>query len=61
MRVSAGRNNLNHLNEAYGFDITDALIAQVAKRIRARLRGKDHLGRYNYHRGVWLLHAMPAP
>jgi len=39
--------HLGHLNEAYGFDVADAVIAQVGKRIRARLRSKDHLGRYS--------------
>jgi len=39
--------HLGHLNEAYGFDVADAVISQVAKRIRARLRGKDYLGRYS--------------
>lgn len=39
--------HLGRLNEAYGFDITEEVIAQVAKRIRARLRGKDHLGRFS--------------
>ncbi len=38
-------NNLGRLNEAYGFETADEVIAQVAKRIRARLRGKDYLGR----------------
>ena len=35
--------HLGHLNEAYGFDVADEVIAQVGKRIRARLRGKDSL------------------
>jgi diguanylate cyclase (GGDEF)-like protein len=39
--------HLSHLNEAYGFDVGDAVVAQVGKRIRARLRGKDHLGRFS--------------
>ncbi len=38
--------HLGRLNEAYGFDVTEDVIAQVAKRIRARLRGKDYLGRF---------------
>jgi diguanylate cyclase (GGDEF)-like protein len=37
--------HLGHLNEAYGFEVTEDVIAKVAKRIRARLRGKDHMGR----------------
>jgi diguanylate cyclase (GGDEF)-like protein len=38
--------HLGRLNEAYGFDVTEDVIAEVAKRIRARLRGKDHFGRF---------------
>ncbi|MGH6664389.1 MAG: EAL domain-containing protein [Pseudolabrys sp.] len=37
--------HLANLNEAYGFDAAEEVIAQVAKRIRPRLRGKDYLGR----------------
>lgn len=39
--------HLGHLNEVYGFDVTEDVIAKVAKRIRARLRSKDHLGRFS--------------
>lgn len=39
--------HLGHLNEAYGFDVTEQVIAKVAGRIRARLRGKDYLGRFS--------------
>ncbi len=39
--------HLANLNESYGFDIAEDVIAQVAKRIRARLRGKDYLGRFS--------------
>ncbi len=39
--------HLAHLNESYGFDVAEDVIAQVAKRIRARLRGKDQLGRFS--------------
>ena len=52
--------HLGRLNEAYGFETTDDVIAQVAKRIRARLRGKDHFGRISGNKfGVVLdqLHA----
>ncbi|HXX26083.1 MAG TPA: EAL domain-containing protein [Pseudolabrys sp.] len=38
---------LGELNEAYGFDATEEVIAKVAKRLRAKLRGKDHLGRFS--------------
>jgi diguanylate cyclase (GGDEF)-like protein len=42
--------NIDHLarvNEAFGFDVADAVILDVAKRIRARLRGGDVLGRFS--------------
>jgi diguanylate cyclase (GGDEF)-like protein len=52
--------HLGHLNEAYGFEIADAVIAQVGKRIRARLRGKDHLGRFSGNKfGVILNSCTP--
>jgi len=39
--------HLAQLNESYGFDAAEEMIAQVAKRVRARLRGKDFLGRFS--------------
>jgi diguanylate cyclase (GGDEF)-like protein len=39
--------NLARINEAYGYDIADEVIAAVAKRLRARMRGADVLGRYS--------------
>jgi diguanylate cyclase (GGDEF)-like protein len=39
--------NLARINESYGFDTADQVIAGVAKRIRSRMRGKDTLGRYS--------------
>ena len=52
--------HLSHLNDAYGFDVGDAVIAQVGKRIRARLRGKDHLGRFSGNKfGVVLTTCTP--
>jgi diguanylate cyclase (GGDEF)-like protein len=39
--------NLARINEAYGFDIADEVIAAVGKCIRSQLRAKDHLGRYS--------------
>jgi diguanylate cyclase (GGDEF)-like protein len=51
---------LGRLNDAYGFDTTEDVIAQVAKRIRARLRGKDHLGRFSGNKfGVLLTQCTP--
>jgi diguanylate cyclase (GGDEF)-like protein len=52
--------HLGRLNEAYGFDITEDVIAQVAKRLRARLRGKDHIGRFSGNKfGVILTQCTP--
>ncbi|HEY5305318.1 MAG TPA: phosphodiesterase [Pseudolabrys sp.] len=52
--------HLANLNEAYGFDIAEDVIAQVAKRIRARLRGKDYLGRFSGNKfGVILTNCTP--
>jgi diguanylate cyclase (GGDEF)-like protein len=52
--------HLGRLNEAYGFDTTEEVIAQVAKRIRSRLRGKDHFGRFSGNKfGVVLTSCTP--
>jgi diguanylate cyclase (GGDEF)-like protein len=40
-----GIDHLARINEAYGFDVADEVIRAVAKRLRARMRGKDTLGR----------------
>ena len=51
---------LGHLNEAYGFDVTDDLIGQVAKRIRMRMRAKDRLGRISGNKfGIILTRCAP--
>jgi diguanylate cyclase (GGDEF)-like protein len=42
-----GIDNLARINESYGFDIADQVIAAVAKRLRSRMRGKDTLGRFS--------------
>ncbi len=39
--------NLAQINESYGFDVTDEVIAEVAKRLHSRMRGKDTLGRFS--------------
>jgi diguanylate cyclase (GGDEF)-like protein len=39
--------NLGRINESYGFDVADQVIAAVAKRVRSRMRGKDTLGRFS--------------
>jgi diguanylate cyclase (GGDEF)-like protein len=43
----AAVDNLAGVNEAYGFDVADEVIATVAKRLRAKLRGGDCLGRFS--------------
>jgi len=42
-----GIDHLARINDAFGFDIADQVISDVAKRIRARLRGGDMLGRFS--------------
>src|SRR3954471_11590636 len=42
-----GIDNLGRVNDAFGFDVADAVIAEVGKRIRAKLRGGDVLGRFS--------------
>jgi diguanylate cyclase (GGDEF)-like protein len=52
--------HLGRLNETYGFETTEEIIAEVAKRIRARLRGKDHFGRFSGNKfGVVLTSCTP--
>src|SRR6185503_15171356 len=51
-RVSCGFmlvliDNLARLNEAYGFSVADEAINAVAKRLRAKMRGGDQLGRFS--------------
>jgi diguanylate cyclase (GGDEF)-like protein len=39
--------NLSSINESYGFEATDQVIAEVAKRLHTRMPGKDTLGRFS--------------
>ena len=39
--------HLARINDAFGFDVADGVISEVARRIRARLRGGDVLGRFS--------------
>jgi diguanylate cyclase (GGDEF)-like protein len=52
----AAIDNLGRINDAYGFDIADEVIAVVGKRIRSHMRGKDHLGRYSGNKFGLILH-----
>src|SRR4030081_798481 len=42
-----GIDHLARVNDAFGFDVADGVIAEVGKRIRTRLRGGDVLGRFS--------------
>ena len=42
-----GIDHLARVNDAFGFDVADAVIAEVGTRIRARLRAGDVLGRFS--------------
>ena len=56
----AAIDNLDRLNEGYGFDVADEVLAQIAKRIRSRLRGSDVLGRHSGNKfGVILKNCSP--
>jgi diguanylate cyclase (GGDEF)-like protein len=43
----AAINNLDVINEAYGFDVADEVIAAVARRLRQVMRSGDGIGRYS--------------
>jgi diguanylate cyclase (GGDEF)-like protein len=42
-----GIDHLARVNDAFGFDVADAVISEVGQRIRTRLRGGDVLGRFS--------------
>ena len=42
-----GIDHLAQINDAFGYEIADQVILEVAKRLRARLRGGDVLGRFS--------------
>jgi diguanylate cyclase (GGDEF)-like protein len=52
--------NLARVNEAYGFEVADEVISAVAKRLRAKMRGGDSVGRYSGNKfGVVLKSCTP--
>src|SRR5258708_24859556 len=52
--------DLARVNEAYGFAVGDELIAACAKRLRAKIRGGDGLGRLSGNKfGVILKECNP--
>ncbi len=56
----AAIDELGRINEAYGFDVADEVIAAVAKRLHGQMRGKDHLGRVSGNKfGIILNNCTP--
>src|ERR1700676_2580688 len=56
----AAIDDLGRINEAYGFDVADEVIAAVAKRMHSKMRGKDHLGRVSGNKfGIILNNCTP--
>jgi len=56
----AAIDELGRINEAYGFDVADEVIAAVAKRMHSQMRGKDHLGRVSGNKfGIVLNNCTP--
>jgi diguanylate cyclase (GGDEF)-like protein len=56
----AAVDDLGRINEAYGFDVADEVIAAVAERMQSQLRGKDHLGRLSGNKiGIILNNCTP--
>jgi diguanylate cyclase (GGDEF)-like protein len=40
-------NDLGRINEAYGYNVADEIIAAVARRLRSKMRAEDSLGRFS--------------
>jgi diguanylate cyclase (GGDEF)-like protein len=53
-------NNLAVLNETFGFDVGDEVIAATARVIRSKLRGGDTLGRYSSNKFGIILNGCGA-
>ncbi len=56
----AGVNDLTLINETYGFDIGDEVIAIVGRRLGRALRGKDCIGRFSSNKFGVVLHDCDA-
>ena len=57
----ASVNNLAVINETFGFDVGDEVIAAVARIMRTKLRGGDTIGRYSSNKfGIILNDCGPA-
>ncbi|MGL4286174.1 MAG: EAL domain-containing protein [Phreatobacter sp.] len=56
----AAIDNLARINEAYGFDRADDIIAAVGRRIRSRMRGGDLIGRLSGNKfGIIMRNCQP--
>ncbi|MGE0699112.1 MAG: putative bifunctional diguanylate cyclase/phosphodiesterase [Hyphomicrobiaceae bacterium] len=59
--LMASVNNLAVINETFGFDVGDEMIAAVARIIRSKLRGGDTIGRYSSNKfGIILNECGPG-
>ena len=57
----AAINNVAIINETFGFDVGDHVIATVAKTMRSKLRGGDTIGRYSSNKfGIVLTDCGPG-
>ena len=56
----AGINDLTLINETYGYDVGDEVIAIVGKRFGRVVRGKDRLGRFSSNKFGVVLHDCSA-
>jgi diguanylate cyclase (GGDEF)-like protein len=56
----AGVNDLTLINETYGFDVGDEVIAIVGRRLGRALRGKDCIGRFSSNKFGIVLHDSDA-
>lgn len=59
--LMAAVNNLAVINETFGFDVGDEVIAATARLIRSKLRGGDTIGRYSSNKfGIILNDCSPS-
>ena len=55
--LMASVNNLAMINNTFGYDVGDEVIASVARLVRSRLRGGDTIGRYSSNKFGIILNA----
>jgi diguanylate cyclase (GGDEF)-like protein len=55
-----GIDRLARINDAFGFDVADGVILEIAQRVRARLRGGDVLGRFSGNKFGLILKNCPV-